>query len=234
MVIFFYYFFLFFIYSVIGWIAESSFVAIKTKKFTDRGFLIGPYCPVYGCGALAMVFYLEQYRSNALTVFILGVVICSVIEYFTSYVMEILFKARWWDYSNRKFNLNGRVCGENALLFGFGALFVVYVCQPIFVNLLQIIPSKILLFISVFVFICFLSDVILSLNIGNQFKKTITSIDIRKDSTQEFSKMVQETLRNNHQILQKRLMSAFPGINFDKLVKIKEDIKEELQELLKK
>lgn len=106
------------IYSVIGWCLETTLVFINTKNFINRGFLIGPYCPIYGFGAVLMILYLTQYRDNILTVFILGAVTCSVLEYLTSYFMELLFKTRWWDYSNHKFNLNGRICGQNSLLFG--------------------------------------------------------------------------------------------------------------------
>ena len=108
---------------------ETIFVGIQKKRIVDRGFLIGPYCPIYGVGALVMIFYLTQYKDNILTVFILGVVICSLLEYFTSYVMEKLFKTRWWDYSNNKFNLNGRICGFNSLLFGIAGVLVIYFVQ---------------------------------------------------------------------------------------------------------
>ena len=223
--LFFYYFILFFTYSVLGWVAESIFVAIKTNKFTNRGFLVGPYCPIYGCGSLAMILYLEQYRDNLITVFILGLVVCSILEYFTSYIMEKLFKARWWDYSDNKFNLNGRVCGENAILFGIGAIFVIYVSQPFLSRTLFKIPNIFLLIITILSLSIFVADIVISLNVVNKFKKTINNIDIKKDSTQEFSKLVSEYIRNNHKIFQKRLMTAFPGIDFNKLQNLKEDIK---------
>ena len=232
--LFFYYFILFFVYSVVGWMAESAFVAIKTKKFTNRGFLVGPYCPIYGCGTLIMILYLEQYRDNVITVFILGLVVCAILEYFTSYIMEKLFKARWWDYSDKKFNLNGRVCGENALLFGIGALVVIYISQPFLSKTLFRTPNAILLIITLLALSVFITDVVISLNVVNKFKKTINNIDIKKDSTQDFSKLVSDYIRNNHKIFQKRLMIAFPGIDFNRLQNLKIEIKEEIQEFLKK
>ena len=81
MSIFLNYFFLFFIYSIIGWIVETTYIAIRYKRWVDRGFLIGPYCPIYGVGSLGVIIYLTQYKENILTVFILGMVICSVLEY---------------------------------------------------------------------------------------------------------------------------------------------------------
>lgn len=233
MKLFFEYFLIFFIYSVIGWIVESTFVSLHEKKFVDRGFLIGPYCPIYGYGSLAMILYLEQYKSNIVTVFLLCVVICAILEYFTSYIMEILFKTRWWDYSNKKFNLNGRVCGENAILFGIGGILVLYFIQPFINKILSNISDQILLIISIITFIIFLTDTIVSLNIVKRFKKTITSIDLKKDSTQEFSKMVRETISSNHHIFQKRLMIAFPNINFQMVINTKNKIKGKLKGSLK-
>ena len=108
----------------------------KYKKFVNRGFMLGPYCPIYGYSSIIMILYLNHYKDNPLTVFLLAVVVCSFIEYMVSYVMEKIFKARWWDYSNRKFNINGRVCLNNAFFFGVLGTFLVYYANPFFENIL--------------------------------------------------------------------------------------------------
>ncbi len=223
------YFCIFFVYSIIGWIIETTYVGIKEKKFVDRGFLIGPYCPIYGFGALGMILYLEQYKDNIITVFFLAVIICSILEYLTSYLMEKILKARWWDYSKKRFNLNGRICGENALLFGIGGVIIIYSFHPLLKETLKIINPNILLIIVIICFILFTTDTIISLNIVKKFKQTINNIEIRKDSTQEFSKLVKETLFKNNKTLQKRLFIAFPNIDLNKLKGLKKDIKELLK-----
>ena len=223
---FLYYFCIFFVYSVIGWIIESFYVGIKNKKFANRGFLIGPYCPIYGFGSLGMILYLDQYKDNIVTVFLLAIFICCTLEYLTSYLMEKLFKARWWDYSKERFNLNGRICGKNALLFGIGGIIVIYIAHPIINRILLSINKNLLLIITIIALIIYITDTIISFNIVNKFKKTIISIDIKKDSTQEFSKLVKEVLLNNHQILQKRLLSAFPNIDLKRIANLRKDIKE--------
>lgn len=114
---FYFYFILFLIYSFIGWAMEVCVTFPKYKKFVNRGFMLGPYCPIYGYSSIIMILYLNHYKDNPLTVFLLAVVVCSFIEYMVSYFMEKIFKARWWDYSNRKFNINGRVCLNNAFFF---------------------------------------------------------------------------------------------------------------------
>ena len=220
------YFIYFLIYSIIGWTIETSLAMIKSNKFVDRGFLIGPYCPIYGCGAIIMILYLTKYKNDLLTVFILGIFICSTLEYITSYLMELLFKTRWWDYSNHKFNLNGRICGQNCLLFGIGGIIVIYAIHPIIIKLINIIPKNIFITITIIILIIFITDIVFSLNVINHFKKTLSNIDLKKDSTQEFSKLVKETIYKNNKIFQKRLMNAFPDINFNKLINIKKEIKE--------
>ena len=223
------YFFIFITYSIIGWIIESAYVSIKEKQLINRGFLIGPYCPIYGSGALGMILYLEQYKDNIITVFLLSVIICSILEYFTSYIMEKIFKARWWDYSNEKFNLNGRICGKNACLFGLGGVIVIYIVHPFYRKIIKNIPLPLINYLAILGLIIYIADSIISLSIIYKFKETINNIDIKKDSTLEFSKIVKQTLNENNKKLQQRLLDAFPSIDLNKFIKIKE-----IKELLKK
>ena len=100
------YIMLFFIYSLAGWLIEMIPATIREKKFVDRGFLVGPYCPIYGCGVILITLLLQKYADDVVVSFFLSVIICGTLEYLTSYFMEKIFKARWWDYSNNKFNIN--------------------------------------------------------------------------------------------------------------------------------
>lgn len=93
---FFTYFILFLIYSFVGWAIEVVVTFNKDKKFVNRGFLLGPYCPIYGFSSIIMILYLSRYRNSFITVFLLAVVVCSIMEYLVSYLMEKLFKAKWW------------------------------------------------------------------------------------------------------------------------------------------
>lgn len=118
------------IYAFLGWLCEDLYCGIPNKKFINRGFLYGPYCPIYGVGALAILYPLLLVSKHPLIVFLAGIVITSALEYVTSWAMEKLFHARWWDYSTYPFNLNGRICLKNSILFGILCLFVVYVVHP--------------------------------------------------------------------------------------------------------
>ena len=227
------YIMLFFIYSIIGFFVETIFCWIKTKKIMDRGFLIGPYLPIYGFGALISIIYLTQYKENIFTVFLLGMIICSTLEYVTSFIMEKMFKARWWDYTNKPFNLNGRICGENSLLFGIASVLVIYLSEPLFDKLLNKINTTLLFFITIILAIILVIDLIMSFNVITKVRKTITNLEIRKDSTNEISKLVKETIINNNKFLQKRLLSAFPDIKIN-INKIKENLEKDIKELINK
>ena len=155
---------LFIIYSFVGWIIEVLFVFYDTKKLVNRGFLVGPLLPIYGCGSLLMAIFLYRYSNQIITLFVMAVFICSILEYFTSYIMEKLFKLRWWDYSDKRFQINGRVCLENAFLFGILGLLMVLFINPFFNNLLDMIPIMILRIVVGIVFVLFLIDLIVSFN----------------------------------------------------------------------
>lgn len=124
----------------LGWVCEDLYCGIPAKKFINRGFFYGPYCPIYGVGALLVLYPLLFVKDYPILVFILGVIITSTLEYITSWVMEILFKTRWWDYSKRFMNINGRVCLLNSTLFGIMSIVVVYIIHPVIQDIVLDIP----------------------------------------------------------------------------------------------
>ena len=212
---FLFYFLLFFIYSVIGWFVEVTYVYIGTKKFINRGFLIGPYIPIYGYSALIMALYLTQYKDNPLTVFLLAIFICTFIEYMISFNMEKLFNARWWDYSNSKFNINGRVCLKNGLGFGFLSLLLIYLINPWLVNLLGKLNPKLLIIISVICLVIFVADFVTSLIVTFDIKNKIKKFD--SDSTTEIRELINEKIKKK--LLKRRVLNAFPRVKFLKFKK---------------
>lgn len=222
------YFILFLIYSFMGWSIEVVNSLISEKKFVNRGFMLGPYCPIYGYSAIIMVLYLDQYRDNVLTVFLLAVVVCSVVEYLVSYAMEKLFNARWWDYSNRKFNINGRVCLTNAFLFGILGVILVYFINPFLYGLLSKVNTKVLMIISIILLVLFVIDFITSMGVTCKLKNSMKRI--KKDSTEEMNKKVKEVIESK--ILNRRIFKAFPSFKIN-IIGIK-DIKEKIEEKIDK
>lgn len=123
------YFLWFLFYSFVGWMYESILVSCQQHRLVNRGFLNGPLCPIYGTGAILGVAILGNVH-NPIIIFLISMVGATILEYTTSWVMEQLFHARWWDYSNFRFNLQGRVCLLGALIFGLGGVGVVLGSQP--------------------------------------------------------------------------------------------------------
>ena len=196
---------------------------VELKKFINRGFLIGPYCPIYGWGCILIILLLNKYTDDPLVLFIMAIVICSILEYFTSYFMEKLFKARWWDYSSNKFNLNGRICLETMIPFGLLGCLIMYFVNPFFVSIYSKIPSNILIIISFVLFTIFLTDNIISYTI--MFKMKIPKIKISKDNTEEITEYVRSILAKRS-FLYKRLMKAYPNMKIlrNKVMSINNDI----------
>ena len=117
------------IYSIIGWVYESTICSISQRKLINRGFLNGPYCPIYGTGAVLVLLVLGRIQNPVLLFFAGAVLTCSL-EYLTSWLMEKLFHARWWDYSKRKFNIGGRACLIGAVVFGAFSVVLILVLHP--------------------------------------------------------------------------------------------------------
>lgn len=183
------YIMLFFIYSFMGWFMESVGGILNVKKFVNRGFLIGPYCPVYGVGVVLATILLEKYIGDTITLFFLAVLICGILEYSTGYVMEKCFNARWWDYSKNKFNINGRVCLETLIPFGILATFFLSKANPFFISIFEKIPDIAIHIFSAVFSILFLIDVIVSFKIIWGFKDEIYA---NKDNTEEIVEKVKD------------------------------------------
>lgn len=154
---------MFFIFSFIGWLWEVTLTFISEGTFANRGVLHGPLLPIYGSGAILILTLLNKFRKNPSKEFILTVIVCGIVEYFTSVYLEFTHNGqRWWDYSGYFLNLNGRICAEGLLLFGLAGLAVVYVLAPQIDNILKKLNKKILIGVSIILISLFTIDEIYS------------------------------------------------------------------------
>lgn len=217
------YFLMFIIYAMFGWLIEIINGWIRDHKFVNRGFLVGPYCPIYGVGAVAITLFLNQYHDKPITLFVMAVVLCAVLEYITSYLMEKLFKARWWDYSKRKYNINGRICLETMIPFGLLGCFIIYVSNPLVYKLFALCSPSITNIIAVILLVLFLIDFTISMHIITSFRKSAITF-FSKDNTEEISRMVKDTLDNARGLINNRLVKAFPNVKA-KLENLLENVK---------
>ncbi len=123
---------LFFIYSFLGWCVEVAFVAVTTGKVVNRGFLNGPVCPIYGCGMVGVLIILLPVKNNVWLLFLGGMIICSAVELFGGWILDKIFHMRWWDYSEKPFNIGGYICLPFSIMWGFAVVFAVkFVHTPI-------------------------------------------------------------------------------------------------------
>ena len=203
-------FLLFIVYSITGWIIEVIATYPDTKCFVNRGFLIGPYCPIYGNCAIAMIFLLHNV-TNPILLFVLSILICSVGEYVTSYAMEKIFHARWWDYSKNKFYLNGRICLVNSLAFGVLGLLLIKFVNPFVVGLITNLSPAMMNVLFYTILTLFIIDNVISFKVIFKIKNMSIKY-VHLDNTKEITEKVKKILSNN--ILAKRLFKAFPNIRF--------------------
>lgn len=216
-------FLLFIIYSFLGWILETITCSIENKKLVNRGFLIGPIIPIYGFGSILMILLLKKYYDDPLALFIMAIIICSILEYSVSLLMEKMYNTRWWDYSNRRFNINGRVCLSNAICFGGLGILLLYYINPFLTKILYNVPSFWLNLSSLLIIFILLYDLILSLIIVKEFTKTAKLV--KKDSSDEINTKIYDLLHERSlSFLYARLIKAFPNYKV-KLKEFKERIK---------
>ena len=206
----------FIIYSLVGWLLEVLLKYVDDKKFVNRGFLLGPICPIYGYGVLLIILLIGCNDNDLLSIFLKSIFICSILEYFTSFIMEKLFKARWWDYSQRRFNINGRICLETMLPFGMGATIILYSIHPKVIYLVDLIPYNIKTMISITFLALYLIDNFISMRVMNKIKYQIKKE--KADNTVAVKSKVIEWIDNNS-FWYKHIKNAFPKFRIMEKVK---------------
>lgn len=150
-----YYIWFFMVYSFLGWCIEVIFATTKSRKFTNRGFLNGPLCPIYGFGLIIILIFVGPYKDNILKLFLYSTVLISALEYIVGFTLEKLFYHKWWDYSEMKYNIGGYISLYFSMLWGIGCILVMKFIHPI----VEIIVTKIPLFIGypvVLIFVVYL------------------------------------------------------------------------------
>lgn len=163
---------MFFLYSLLGWTVESTYRSLgetyrarkttKEKKIINSGFLFGPMCPIYGTGALVFDVLLTPFKNHWWAVILLGMLFADIVEYVTSVLMEKLFHARWWDYSNEFMNLNGRICLKHTAYWAVFSMIYVYGVAPVYDYLLSFIPQNVRYIMLAVIFAVFIVDLVLT------------------------------------------------------------------------
>ena len=193
---------IFYLYSFVGWVWESCYVSLKKARWVNRGFLNGPFLPIYGFGALTILLSTLAVRENLPLIFLFGMAAASVLEYFTGVGMEKIFPVRYWDYSNQKFNLNGHICLTSSLAWGFFSVLLVRVIHPPVETAVLSIPATTAEVVTVVLSILVAGDVTQSFHEALDLKETL----IRLSESNEHIRRLQKRLE---------VASAFAELDYE-------------------
>ena len=199
-------FYNFFLYCFFGWVYETCLVSVKKRTFVNRGFLNGPIIPIYGFGATIVYMMLYQIKENAFFVFVCGAFIATILEYVTSYVMEKLFHAKWWDYTHYKYNIKGRICLLASFLWGLLSIFMTEVLQPKMNHLIDKIPRNVGETAGIVILSLFIIDITITVVYTLEFDKKLANLAKIRDEIMDY-------------------------LESTKLYETKEEIKERLEEI---
>ncbi|MBO5246733.1 MAG: putative ABC transporter permease [Eubacterium sp.] len=202
------YFVYFMLFSVMGWIYESIFCTLKSGKWQNRGFLYGPMCPIYGVGATLMTFIMDMVGLHGMTelvwwqIFLIAFFGSMILEYVTSYALEKLFHAYWWDYSGVPFNVNGRICLPASIGFGVAGLLVVYILAPFMRMLTDWITPAWMEFFALVFMAMLTTDMTLTISALTDFEHRVIALeqslnehmDVFVNTVQERTQVMSEVL----------------------------------------
>lgn len=249
----------FLLYSCVGWFYESILVSILEKHWVNRGFLNGPVCPIYGAGAVLGILLLSGLKGHPVLIFLISALGASVLEFVTSWAMEKMFHARWWDYSDYRFNIQGRVSLLGAVVFGAAGIGLIEFAQPWVGEWTKLIPLNMLHVVCLVCLVLIVTDTIVTVKGMVNFSESLRNFSERVQATAErageswqwgkdvllqkirdwsaSSQEILESMRSgametlNRQ--QRRMIQAFPSLRSTESVKDSK-IMETVRELLRR
>lgn len=226
------YFFIF--YSFLGWFIETLYLSLfLERKFVNTGFLSGPFCPIYGFGIISLIIFLNPLINYPLLFTLGAIIVTSIIEYITGFILESIFKTKWWDYSDKKFNLHGRICLKFSLYWAVLSTFAFYFIHPsvntITNKAINIFPP----YFPYLIILYFLIDFSLTINslvnlkiiylklkkLGDKYEQDLINFKKEHLSTFDFDDIKENFQQKQNQIFNnlkkkyKRLPKAFPNIS---------------------
>lgn len=235
----------FIIYSISGWIMETIRVSYRQGRFVNRGFLHGTYCPIYGFGMCAIIIVLMPLRNHVMLIFIVGIVLATLLEYFTSWILEAVFHARWWDYRDRRYNINGRICLTISLAWGILSIIIIKGVHPFVERLIDWITHETGVIILGTVYSIIIIDLIYSLIGAFHLSSKIKVLDAIKSElnvlmhNNSFHERIDELVLKYNQTVGSihlhnlRLLKAFPNIIKSKAIHRLSNIKDILNGKIK-
>ena len=230
-------------YSFFGWILESVFKSVLQKKLVNSGFLYGPFCPIYGFGAIIMLLFLEPFKQNIILLFCIAFLVLSVWEYIVGWILEKKFNTKYWDYTDNFLNIKGRVCLQNSTFWGIlGVIFTVWI-HPLTAKYIIMLDKQALIYFNIVISLTIGIDTIITIvrmktfdstldaikDLGETIKLKINEIKEIKEATPEKLKSMElkiEELGRKQALLRlrlyrqvRRLRNAFPNIKSESITR---------------
>ena len=180
--------FFFYFYCFFGWVFESTYGSIKSRHFVNRGFMRGPFLPIYGSGAIMMLVVSMPFQDNLILTYLAGCVGATLLELVTGMTMEALFKVRYWDYSNQKFNYKGHICLSSTIAWGFLTIFMTQFLHKGVEKLVLSIPYNILTILTVVLSVYIVADFTLSFKAAMDLRDVLIGLDKARAEMEKIQK----------------------------------------------
>ena len=227
---------IFIIYAFIGWCTEVAYATLNTGKFVNRGFLNGPYCPIYGCGVVIVVAALTPIKENLFILFAGSLLLTSTLEYITGFVLEKVFHNKWWDYSDKPFNIHGYVCLKFSIYWGLACTFIMEIVHPAIYTFITKIPFVIGVILVVIFAGAFILDMCVTVSTILKFNKRLRLLDEVAAKMRVVSDEIGENIHENvTTVLEKsEEFQKEHGELLDKFSEKREGMKQEYDEFCEK
>lgn len=222
---------LFFIYGFLGWCVEVAYCGVENGKFVNRGFLNGPICPIYGVGAVIVILCLTPIKDNVLILFVGSAVLTSLLELATGFALDKIFHARWWDYSDKPFNLGGYICLKFSIYWGLVCIALMKGIHPAIFNLVKALPHFLGIIILVFLTAVFIADITVTVITINKLSKRIKLMDDIAEKIRAVSDEIGEHVYEGTSAVVKKGEEIY---NSEEVQEIREKYAEEVEEFKQK
>ena len=190
--------FFFYLYCFLGWCFESAYVSLKSKKLVNRGFMRGPFLPLYGSGAIMMLIVSMPFQENIFLTYIAGVIGATALEYVTGVTMEALFKVRYWDYSDQPFNFQGHICLSSSLAWGFLTILMTKVIHRPVEQFVLSIPGEVLFPVTMFLTIYIVADFTLSFKAAMELRDILIRMQRLKEEVERLQRRLDVIIAFNN------------------------------------
>lgn len=220
----------FYIYCVFGWIFESTFVSLKSKRFVNRGFLKGPMIPIYGEGAIMMIIATTPVRGNIVLEYMLGLVGATALEYFVGALMEQIFKVKYWDYSKKRFNIKGYICLRSSLFWGVLSVLLAEVMHVPVEGFVLSLSTPVLISAVAVITVIFTTDAVMSAKEAWDLRTILIAVTKAKEEVLELQRQLSDMKEElTEQLAEKR--EEFAEQLNEKKVLIAEQLSEKKEEI---